>query len=1146
MKLQRLSLAPFGPFEDKTLELSGERLTVVYGANEAGKSSALRALGDFFYGIPSRTVDNFRFDNRRLRLRGEIVLADGQRISLERQKKNKDDLRLSDGTVVPPEQMAGWLSHTSRELFESLFGINHEELRNSSEAILQENGEVGRVLFAAASGSRHLAETRRALSEQAAEIYKPRGHKQALNEALSAYKTAVAELKSAQLATTEFESRRDELDSAKAVLQQTREAMSSATTRLQRLQNELALKPLLASHGRLSAELGDYQDVPLLDEDFAARHNQVREDLASIRARLEDWHKSLQELDESMPQVDENAPLLQAAERIEQLKGELGSYRDAVADLAALQPELRAHDSEYQHLCEQLKGEPADWQAALDVKQSLLRVAGEVSEAHRACQQLRDEIRNLETEQAQLPSLDTGAAGEDDGALGLALARVLPEQHLSDECDTLAVQVRVAEQQLSRDVNALSGWQDGVEALLNRAFPTEARLEDLAGALLQADNRVQAQEDTVAALQKSLDEAQSRYGALKADGKVPPPEALEARRGDRDAHWRSIRRGIAGESPLPPPAALDQYEGRVIEADELADALRENADWVSQLALAEDAVSEQDSALQAARETLSRLQAAQADCREAWQKLWLDCGVTPGSATEMRGWLRSLDEIRRRATQLLQDRERLNQLESRRDQLTTLMREALAAFGVSDAGHDFQALLQRCQDTHRECQTALEAQRKLEEQHATLERQQRTRQRQLSQAEQHQQETLQAWQDAVPGIGPAEPDDAGDWLQRLETALEAGRRLAQIRSREAQLQARISAFESGAAELAPLLESADTPESAAQRVALVHGRLRDYQRRHEDYSQRQVRRAQLTEKISDGQARRRELEVRLAELMREAACDEVDGIAAVISAARQKQVLLSQLAGVEAQIESLGQGSSIADLSAALADISSEALNEELSRLRLQIDQELQPANENAAQRLGEASDKLNELRGGDEAALLAVEVSALRERAREHAAHYLQLKLAATILANETERFRQEHQGPLLAKASALFAQLTGGAFCALDADADGKQVVLAAYRAGDEARQEPVRVGGMSSGTRDQLYLALRLASLERYIAENGAVPFIVDDILIEFDDERTRAALACLKDFSAHTQVVLFTHHEHVVRSAEALGDITIERL
>ena len=74
------------------------------------------------------------------------------------------------------------------------------------------------------------------------------------------------------------------------------------------------------------------------------------------------------------------------------------------------------------------------------------------------------------------------------------------------------------------------------------------------------------------------------------------------------------------------------------------------------------------------------------------------------------------------------------------------------------------------------------------------------------------------------------------------------------------------------------------------------------------------------------------------------------------------------------------------------------------------------------------------------------------------------------------------------------------------------------------------------MSAGTEDQLYLALRLASLERYFNNHPPIPFILDDILVNFDDERAVATLKILADLSHRTQVIFFTHHRHIVEIAE----------
>jgi uncharacterized protein YhaN len=77
------------------------------------------------------------------------------------------------------------------------------------------------------------------------------------------------------------------------------------------------------------------------------------------------------------------------------------------------------------------------------------------------------------------------------------------------------------------------------------------------------------------------------------------------------------------------------------------------------------------------------------------------------------------------------------------------------------------------------------------------------------------------------------------------------------------------------------------------------------------------------------------------------------------------------------------------------------------------------------------------------------------------------------------------------------------------------------------------------MSDGTRDQLFLAFRLASLESYCRAAEPLPFVADDVLVHFDDERSRATLDLLAEFASVTQVLLFTHHAGVRDMGAALA-------
>jgi uncharacterized protein YhaN len=140
-------------------------------------------------------------------------------------------------------------------------------------------------------------------------------------------------------------------------------------------------------------------------------------------------------------------------------------------------------------------------------------------------------------------------------------------------------------------------------------------------------------------------------------------------------------------------------------------------------------------------------------------------------------------------------------------------------------------------------------------------------------------------------------------------------------------------------------------------------------------------------------------------------------------------------------------------------------------------------------------------------------------------------------------ERYRARHQDTLLDKAGTYFRTLTNGAFVSIEIDNDDGVDVLKALRADSTRPDGRVSMAGLSDGTRDQLFLALRLAGIERHLKDREAVPLIVDDVLVNFDDERTSATLLCLAELAQKTQVLLFTHHRHVVNSARAVSQSTV---
>lgn len=152
-------------------------------------------------------------------------------------------------------------------------------------------------------------------------------------------------------------------------------------------------------------------------------------------------------------------------------------------------------------------------------------------------------------------------------------------------------------------------------------------------------------------------------------------------------------------------------------------------------------------------------------------------------------------------------------------------------------------------------------------------------------------------------------------------------------------------------------------------------------------------------------------------------------------------------------------------------------------------------------------------------------------------------MRTSAILLQWAIDRYRQEKRAPLLKRAAALFAKITGGSFCDLRVYYDDQD---RAHLSGLRPDGEVVRVTGLSGGTEDQLYLALRVASIEDYLDRADALPFVTDDLFINFDDDRSAAGFEVLGQLAEKTQVLFFTHHQHLVDIARRTMGASVQIL
>lgn len=170
----------------------------------------------------------------------------------------------------------------------------------------------------------------------------------------------------------------------------------------------------------------------------------------------------------------------------------------------------------------------------------------------------------------------------------------------------------------------------------------------------------------------------------------------------------------------------------------------------------------------------------------------------------------------------------------------------------------------------------------------------------------------------------------------------------------------------------------------------------------------------------------------------------------------------------------------------------------------------------------------LDAVGGDDRAALIEARRRTVLLEIEDGARRYLSLAAGVIATTKALWLYRDRHRSSMLERASEAFQIITRGAYSRLAAQPEGDSDILIAIPAEGVSK----RTNELSKATRLQLYLALRVAGYGEFAKVRPTVPFIADDIMEAFDNERSEEALRFFAEMSKLGQVIYFTHHDHLL--------------
>ncbi len=1143
MRFSRLRIPAYGPFTDFELELpkAGADLHVIYGPNEAGKSSLLRAIRALLFGIHAQTSDGFLHDYNRMRIAAELGFPDGSLRTFQRRKGNKNTLLDAENQVIPESELTVCLGAVDADYFDSMFGLDSARLRTGSAELLRGQGRLGDALFSASMGGTPVDLVIRDLEAEAAEIFSGRAQKRLRRSGglLTEYQRKMKEALVKPEDWDEAERKLSEVMERLASLESQRGELSNRKAWLERCLDALVMVGKLREH---EAELGKLPNIDGLPESFAGDLRTARADSLAREAEVRRLTSELARIRQQMSECSPSAPLLEQAAVIDHIHAHLGAYGNDKTSLARKQGEAATALDSIARMCKDLGiTESFENLEPLRITQIQFAEAGDWAEkvattteqVVRAEARLEELTRNVSEREAANTDVD-----EERLATLKALGRQATQMQdkaeaLAERRNTLArLKTNLAE--LHRE---LSGAPADHQQTWDLPVPSKATLERFRLRWEESERDLRTASDGVRQLRQQADDLRAEIEGLIRLRDIPDLEKLKEARAHRDHGWALVLadwKGAGAKEELQPGKPLEQaYPDAVSAADQVADRLRSEANAVAQVEEKRLNLERQKQKLVEEEARRTALQEQAEAMKQEWEEAWAACAIMPQSPAEMLAWRVTWQDFRRVWKDHEAQRAVLEEDTKAVETLTVAMAGLMSSTGSSFAS--LQGQIAEDLESIEAAKVDALASRKISEQEKVEIAHIEANLGALRSAQEAAREGWRQLADALSISTDLSPTRAIELLSGRRDVFREVDRCNALAGECSLLQKSIDEFAQEVRQTAATAGLGDAGiESLAQTLWSDLQTAREAKKRLEVLAQNET---ELDSQLKVSKAQFDDAEGAFARHCRTANLEDASGVDAFVANFEEVQKHRQSIGGLRESLAGLARGEAVDAFVQRVSQEDASGIEGELARLA-QESSDLNLQEEAARNEKQLITTRKAELeRAGDEAARSAQLGQFEESRMLADARRFIELQMALTLLKGQINQFRERNQGPFLTKASHWFSELTGGAFeSIISSFVSGDEPTIAGRRK-DESFGQEVTVEGMSEGTRDQLYLALRLAGLELHLSEHNPMPLILDDLLVHFDDQRACHALKALALMAEKCQILLFTHHQHILDLAKS---------
>lgn len=590
MRLRRLDLTRYGKFTDHSIDFGARRegepdLHVIYGPNEAGKSTTFSAYLDLLFGIGSQSAFGFLHPYPTMRI-GAALEFDGETREFARIKRPQNSLLDTEDRPVPETAIRAEIGGIERDAYRTMFSLDDETLEKGGESILASKGDLGQLLFSASVGLAHLSHKLADLRAEAEGFYKFRARSGLLAELKARLAGLKAEREQFDTLASDYARLIETRDRATGQYDEAVGERARLQARLDEIQRHLAALPRLAALRTDRERLAPLAGLPEAPADWAAELPVLRKDEIALGVQSQASREEIERLRAEIDAIVIDEAALRQAQGLERLTELRARYITAEKDIPERKLQLRQLDLQVAGILQRIeRGGEAEPQrlvltaATMGRLRALIEARSGIDAALRSAgDELTEAQRRLAEIAGKLPRAEGAEPESQKRARSVAaLAATVEALRSADHRPRarLAERARVsAQESLDKHMLALRPWHGTLEQLVGMTVPRPDMLQRWKASRRESEAALTQHRREIERLTTQIRHVEAeRAGLAATTGIVSDREAAEIR-ARREQAWAAHRRDLDMASADVFEAALRQDDlvgaGRLSHMSELA------------------------------------------------------------------------------------------------------------------------------------------------------------------------------------------------------------------------------------------------------------------------------------------------------------------------------------------------------------------------------------------------------------------------------------------------------------------------------------------------------------------------------------------------------------------------------------------------